>query len=284
MNLFCCIVRHAGGPVPRLWRAPLAVAAVRLGLTPVEVEHPGFWGFTAGNAAGRRPTVAADGNRVAIGTVRLDGNTAGITAQTDLACALHAWPMNSADVARLYGEFAIVFYDTARHVLLAVRDALGVDALYYRVLPGGIALSSRADVLALTDDEYDRGYLSAFLAGSAPLDGATPFRGVSAVPAAHVLHCAGGHVSIERWWSPDRFLNPEPRATSELADEFRHRFAQAVRSRMGAAEGETWSELSGGLESSSVVSMASHLAQRGDVPFGLAGTITLVDRHGTGGD
>jgi asparagine synthase (glutamine-hydrolysing) len=284
MNLFCCIVRHAGGPVPRLWRAPLAVAAVRLGLTPVEVEHPGFWGLTAGNAAGRRPTVAADGNRVAIGTVRLDGNTAGITAQTDLARALHAWPMNSADVARLYGEFAIVFYDTARHAVLAVRDALGVDALYYRVLPGGIALSSRADVLALTDDEYDCGYLAGFLAGSAPLDGATPFRGVSAVPAAHLLRCGGGRVSVERWWSPDRYLNVSQRPTTVLVDEFRHRFAHAVGSRMGVPEGDTWSQLSGGLDSSSVVSMASHLAKRGEVPNGLAGTVTLVDRHGTGGD
>jgi asparagine synthase (glutamine-hydrolysing) len=284
MNLFCCIVRHAGGPVPRLWRAPLAVAAVRLGLTPEEIERPGFWGLTAGNATGRRPTVVADGNRVATGTVRLDGYGPGVRTEVDLARMLRAWPMDRAAVDQFYGDFAVVLYDTARHSVFAVRDALGVDSLYYRLLPGGIALSSRADVLALSDDEYDHGYLAAFLAGSAPLEHATPFRGVSAVPAAHVLRCTDGRVSLERWWSPNPFLNTEQRPTTELVDEFRHRFARAVRSRMGSAEGETWSELSGGLDSSSVVSMASHLAQRGDVPNGLAGTVTLVDRHGTGGD
>lgn len=284
MNLFCCIIRHGGGPVPRLWRAPLVVAAVRLGLTPAECEHPGFWGLTAGNSAGRRPTAGTDGNRIAIGTARLDREAGDAAPSADLARVMRAWPTDDAALARLHGEFAVVLYDSARHSVFAARDAFGVDALYFRLLPGGIALASRADVLALSADEYDRGYLAAFLAGCAPVEGVTAFRGVSTVPAAHVLRCADGRVSIERWWSAERFLDAEPRPTSDLVDDFRHRFACAVRSRMAPGERDTWSELSGGLDSSSVVSMASHLAQRGDVEHGLAGTVTLVDRHGTGGD
>lgn len=284
MNLFCCIVRESGDPVPRLWRAPLAVAAVRLGLAPTEIEQPGFWGLTAGNAAGRRPTVCTDGNRIAIGSVRLDREPGDAAWSSDLTHVMQAWPVDGAAVARVRGDFAVVLYDSARHTVLAARDAFGVDALYYRVLHGGIALSSRADVLALSADEYDRGYLAAFLAGCAPVEGATPFRGVSAVPAAHILRYRAGRLSLERWWMPERFLDAEPRPTSDVIDDFRHRFACAVRSRMGPGERDTWSELSGGLDSSSVVSMASYLAQRGDLTHGLAGTVTLVDRHGTGGD
>lgn len=283
MNLFCCIIRYRDGSVPSVWRAPLAVAAVRLGLAPAETERPGFWGLTAGTSAGRRPTVCTDGSRIAIGTVRLDRES-GDAASNDLSNVTQAWPTVGAAIARLRGDFGVVLYDRARHTVLAVRDAFGVDSLYYRVLPGGIALSSRADVLAFSADEYDRGYLAAFLAGSAPVGGATPFRGVSVVPAAHFLRDRDGQLSIERWWTPDRFLDVEPRPTSDLIDDFRHRFACAVRSRMAPGERETWSELSGGLDSSSIVSMASHLATRGDVPRGLAGTVTLVDRHGTGGD
>jgi asparagine synthase (glutamine-hydrolysing) len=284
VNLFCCLIRHGGGPVPRLWRAPLAVAAVRLGLDPAEVEHPGFWGLTAGTTAGRRPTVASAGNRVAIGTVRLDRDPRDDKPPQDLVRVLHAWPQDDASVRQLRGDFAVVLYDAAHHTACAARDAFGVDALYYRLLPGGIALASRADVLALREDEYDRGYLAAFLAGCAPHDGATAFRGVSAVPAAHVLRCVDGRVSLHRWWSADHFVGAAPLPARELVDEFRHRFAAAVRTRMGAGAGDTWSELSGGLDSSSVASMASHLAQRGEIPHGLAGTVTLVDRHGTGGD
>ncbi len=284
MNLFCCLIRHGGDPVPRRWRVPFAAAAVRLGLAPVEIECPGFWGLTGGNSVGRRPTVCTDGNRIAIGTVRLDVDHGDAPPPADLRRVLLAWPSQGADVARLRGDFGVVLYDSARHTVFAARDAFGVDALYYRVLLGGIALASRADVLALDADEYDRGYLAAFLAGCVPVEGATPFRGVSAVPAAHLLRDQDGRLSIERWWTPERFLDVEPRPTSDLIDDFQHRFACAMRSRMGTRERDTWSELSGGLDSSSVVSMASHLAQRGDVPHGLAGTVTLVDRHGTGGD
>ncbi|HKV50303.1 MAG TPA: asparagine synthase-related protein [Gemmatimonadaceae bacterium] len=284
MNLFCCLVRYGGGAVPRLWRAPLAVGAVRLGLDPTEVEHPGFWGLTAGNTAGRRPSVASDGNRVAIGTVRLDRDPHDDGPPQDLARVLHAWPQDDAGVRQLRGDFAVALYDAAHHTIFAARDAFGVDALYYRVLPGGIALASRADVLALREDEYDRAYLAAFLAGCAPLEGATPYRGVSAVPAAHFLRCVDRRVSLHKWWSAEHYVHAEPRPASDRVDEFRHRFAAAVRSRMGAGAGDTWSELSGGLDSSSVASMASHLAQRGEIPHDLAGTVTLVDRHGTGGD
>ena len=284
MNLFCCIIRYSGDPVPRFWRAPLAVAAVRLGLAPAETEHPGFWGLTAGTSAGRRPTVCTDGPRNAIGTVRLDRESGDAASSNDLSNVMQAWPTNGTAIARLRGDFAVVLYDCARHTVFAVRDAFGVDSLYYRVLPGGIAFSSRADVLALSADEYDRGYLAAFLAGCAPVEAATPFRGVSALRAAHILRYLDGRLSVERWWAPEPFLAAEPRPTGDLVDDFRHRFASSVRCRMAPGVRDTWSQLSGGLDSSSVVSIASHLAQRGDVPHGLAGTVTLVDRHGTGGD
>lgn len=284
MNLFCCIIRSAGGPVPRLWRAPLVLAAARLGLTPVELERPGFWGLTAGNSAGRRPTVCTDGSRIAIGTIRLDSEPSDSSSSADLSIVMEAWPTDGTAVARLRGDFAVVLYDGARHTMLAARDAFGIDAMYYRVLPGGIALASRADVLALSAEEYDRGYLASFLAGCAAAVGATAFRGVSTLPAAHLLRCTDGRVSVERWWTPEKFLDAEPRPMHELVDDFRHRFAAAVRTRLAPGASDTWSELSGGLDSSSVVSMVSQLAQCGEVPHGLAGTITLVDRHGTGGD
>jgi asparagine synthase (glutamine-hydrolysing) len=197
---------------------------------------------------------------------------------------MQAWPTDGAAVARLRGDFAVVLYDCARHTVFAVRDAFGVDALYYRVLTGGIALASRADVLALSADEYDHGYLASFLAGCAAAVGTTAFRGVSTLPAAHLLRCTDGRVSVERWWTPEQFLDAEARPMHELVDDFRHRFAASVRTRLAPGASDTWSELSGGIDSSSVVSMVSQLAQCGEVPHGLAGTITLVDRHGTGGD
>ena len=46
----------------------------------------------------------------------------------------------------------------------------------------------------------------------------------------------------------------------------------------------TWSQLSGGIDSSSIVGMAQWLAKSGTVSQGLAGTVTWADSHGMGAD
>ncbi|HEV2179685.1 MAG TPA: asparagine synthase-related protein, partial [Gemmatimonadaceae bacterium] len=197
-----------------------------------------------------------------------------------LAC----WPTDRISINELHGEFAVVLHDAATRNTTALRDALGVHPLYYRLMPGGIAFASRADVLASGDDDYDMSYLSAFLAGCAHDADASAFASVFSVPAGHFVRFSDDRLTVHRWWSAEQFVDAVPRPVNEAVAEFRGRFARAVRSRIAPDAGATWSELSGGLDSSSVVSMASQLAHNGLAPHALGGTVTLVDRHGTGGD
>jgi asparagine synthase (glutamine-hydrolysing) len=90
-------------------------------------------------------------------------------------------------------------------------------------------------------------------------------------------------VVTQRYWSAASFTTPDLRPIPALVEEFREHFSTAVRTRL-TTNGRTWAQLSGGLDSSSVVSMAQTLASEGLVPSGLGGTVTLVDPHGTGGD
>ncbi|MDB4888806.1 MAG: hypothetical protein JWL61_661, partial [Gemmatimonadetes bacterium] len=59
-------------------------------------------------------------------------------------------------------------------------------------------------------------------------------------------------------------------------EEFRSLFADAVRLRLTGGN-DTWAQLSGGLDSSSIVCMAQTLAASGQVPKGVSGTITFAD-------
>ena len=68
----------------------------------------------------------------------------------------------------------------------------------------------------------------------------------------------------------------------EGADMCRALLQEAVRSRLSG--GVTWAQLSGGLDSSSVVSTAQWLMEAERSTPGLNGTVTYVDRHGTGAD
>lgn len=185
-------------------------------------------------------------------------------------------------VAGVVGDFAVVLYDAPSHTAIAACDAFGVHPLYYRVFPTAVAFASRAEILA-DGEEYDRQYLAERLAGVTASPDRTPFSDVAALPAAHAARLADGRLAIERYWSAESFVGRDTRSPGALVEEFRERFAAAVGVRLTDAR-TTWAQLSGGLDSSSIVCMAETVAQRGAVPSALAGTLTIEDAEGTGGD
>jgi len=253
------------------------------------VESAGFCGFAGGDAAGRRPAWVRHRERIAIGTARLDDSPNAIDTRSsaslvasDLRRILDAWSGEVETAVRLLGDFAFVIYDERSRSIVGARDAFGVDTLYYRTFPDIVAFASRADLLA-TEHEYDRQFLAEFVARADSGGSRTPYSDVCAVPPAHVVRTVGRKVVTQRFWSAASFTTPDLRPVPALVEEFRKHFATAVRTRL-SPNARTWAQLSGGLDSSSVVSMAQSLARDGLVPSGLGGTVTLVDAHGTGGD
>lgn len=287
MNAFCCVVRADGSRLPDEWRARFARVACLRGLEYEQVEGAGFWALLGGNAAGRQPEWARCGGRIAVGTARLDerprvvGRCEGGKPATDLERILCAAASDDELPALLTGDFAYVVYDEGRRVVRGARDPFGVDPLYYRVFGGMIAFSSRAELLA-SGAEYDRAYFAEFLARAGDVN-RTPYPGVSAVPAAHAFEWSDGKLTLRRYWSAESYVEPNGASSALLIEEFRERLQAAVRTRL-SPDGRTWAQLSGGLDSSTVVCVAQHLANSGVVPHGLGGTVTLVDSHGTGGD
>jgi asparagine synthase (glutamine-hydrolysing) len=289
MNVFCGVVRFDGAPVPDAWRIRFASAPCCRTLSLDFVESTGFWGFVGGDAAGRRPTWVRHRHRIAIGTVRLDDPPAAGKTQSgasvvasELKHIAGTWWGEAQATAKLIGDFAFVIYDERSRAIVGARDVFGVDTLYYRVFADVVTFASRADLLA-TEGEYDRQFLAEFVARADSGGSRTPYNGVSAVPPAHVVRTIARKVVTQRYWSAAAFTKPDARPWPTLVHEFREHFATAVRTRLSPSA-RTWAQLSGGLDSSSVVSMAQSLASDGREPNGLGGTVTLVDAHGTGGD
>jgi asparagine synthase (glutamine-hydrolysing) len=94
-----------------------------------------------------------------------------------------------------------------------------------------------------------------------------------------------GRLTMHGLWSPGEAAAASTPVASEreAAETMRTLLVEGVRLRLGR-NGDTWSQLSGGLDSSSVVSIAQWLAERGTIAHGLAGTTTYVDRQGTAAD
>jgi len=288
MNVWCCVMTGDGRPVPEHWRRRFSAATQSTGVGLDTVEGPGIWGLVAGDAAGRHPAWIRNDRRIAIGTVRLDHPTwatqlpSGRDAVTiDLVHVLDAWAQGARPNDQL-GDFAYVLYDERARFLEGARDVFGVDPLYYRTFDGVVAFASRAELLA-DAGAYDRQWLAEFLGRAHAPGGRTPYPDVLAVPPAHTLRLTGWRVELTRYWSPDAYTTARSLPLGDAVREFRARFSSAVRTRV-TPDGCTWAQLSGGLDSSSVVSIAASLAHADDTNPRLGGSVTLVDRHGTGGD
>ena len=86
-------------------------------------------------------------------------------------------------------------------------------------------------------------------------DALGPLAGLMQLPAGHTLTLGEGRMALHRWWT----LDPSRHATGTPADwehEFVERFDSAVRLRL-RADVEVGSCLSGGLDSSAVVTTAA---------------------------
>jgi asparagine synthase (glutamine-hydrolysing) len=156
------------------------------------------------------------------------------------------------------GTNARVVVDSARQELIAVRDPIGVQPLFYTTAVGGVAVSPSIDaLLALPGVSHDvsRAALADHLCGRWPDPQETYYTAVRRVPAGHLLRWhASGRFNIERYWDPYPEGRPIPWLRRDEIGLFDQRFEQAVaRCLVSPATGIF---LSGGLDSVSVAALA----------------------------
>jgi len=170
------------------------------------------------------------------------------------------------------GTNARVIVDAARGELIAVRDPIGVQPLFFTIAAGGVAVSpSIAALLALpgVSHELSRAALADHLCGRWPELQETYYTAVRRVPAGHLLRWhETGRVAVERYWDPYPEGQPIPWLRRDEIGLFDQRFEQAVaRCLVTPATGIF---LSGGLDSVSVAALAVDQQRRKGHPMPLA--------------
>jgi asparagine synthase (glutamine-hydrolysing) len=248
--------------------------------------------LTAGEPCEPASLVVSTGNGTAVGVVRLD-NRAEVerwsgwksAEASDLELVGRAVLQHGPRlVQQIIGDFAFLVWNARARSVIAASDAVGVKRLYWAQQDGIVAFASRAEALALSN-KYNTQYLAERVASCLISPTLTPYQGVSAVPIATLVLLERGTISQQPYWSPYEIsAEPEwPHSEAQAVDTCRALLAESVRLRL-AGSSNTWAQLSGGMDSSSVVSVAQWLAERGNAAHGLAGAFTYVDHHGSGGD
>jgi asparagine synthase (glutamine-hydrolysing) len=186
----------------------------------------------------------------------------GGTSNAALArAAYERWGTNG--FVKLIGDWSVVIHDHVNRAIVLASDYAGVRPLYYHVQPGGVLWSGRlqslvdATQISELDEQYVRGFL---LFGGCP--NRTPYEGIYSVPAGHAVCVSSEGTKIHRFWSLPIGDVIRYRNQRRYEEELRALFREAVSVRL-QTESPVLAELSGGLDSSSVVSMASHLMQSG---------------------
>ena len=248
--------------------------------------------LTAWDDPNGAPLVASDGPRIAVGVARFDNRSEierltgpGTGDLTDLALALRAVTrLGSECIPQLLGDFGFLVWDARARSAVAVCDALAVKKLYYAQRNGLLAFADHAEALAVGDG-YEVRFLAEQVAACEPSPDLTVYSGVKALPGGTMATLARGRLTTRRYWDPEQIAQDlRPKITErEVVEEFRRLFVEAVRSRL-STDGESWAQLSGGLDSSSVVSVAQWLVEGGTIDRGLEGTVTYVDREATAAD
>jgi asparagine synthase (glutamine-hydrolysing) len=164
--------------------------------------------------------------------------------------------------ARLVGDWAFALWCQRDHSLYLARDHAGTRTLYVEETGERIIWSTHLETFFAGGQtrELDRAYAARHLA-SQPLRDLTPYKSIRAIPAAHYLKSNGGGISCRPHWDwmiRDRIHYS---STDTYDDQFRQLFAQAVSRRTAPGAGIV-AELSGGMDSSSIVCMADHSHRR----------------------
>ena len=172
----------------------------------------------------------------------------------------------------LLGDFAFAIWDPRDRKLFAARDQMGVKQLIYGVTDGSrlIFASRPKAVRSIAPDAFplNEGRIADFLEDMEGIDRtSTFFRGIFRLPPAHRLVFDANGLRISRYW--DMEMPPELTGLSdaEYEEAFLEVFTDAVRARL-RSDGPVGAMMSGGMDSGSVVAIASDLlAQAGGGPL-----------------
>jgi len=162
---------------------------------------------------------------------------------------------------RLAGMFAFALWDARKERLFLARDRLGVKPLYYYASPDLFLFGSEIRALLATGlipRHIDMAGLASYLAFGAVQDPSTIIENVYSLQPGHSLIWEKNHFEIRTYWSLAEVASHAPKTDdpNEAAEAVRELIRQAVSQRL-ISDVPIGVFLSGGLDSSSLVALAS---------------------------
>jgi asparagine synthase (glutamine-hydrolysing) len=182
--------------------------------------------------------------------------------ESDTEVLLHAWAQwGEGALDRVNAMLALAVWDERDRSLTLAVDPFGEKPLLY--VPDGDRLAFASDVQALQEaipglGAPDGDAVAAFVAhGTMPPVDRTFFAGIRRLPGGHVLRWRDGETTIRRYWAPQPVDVPD--AYPDAVAELRELLLDSIRLRL-RSDVAVGTSLSGGVDSSAIVTLSAHLA------------------------
>ncbi len=208
------------------------------------------------------------------------------TSPTDLtifAAAFERWDTDC--FRRIIGDWVVSIWKPEQRELLFAADFMGIRHIFYYLKNDRIWWSTDLGPLMLLsgdrfhiDDDYIAGYFA-----HEPDAHLTPYREIREVPPGQVVRIRNGSVSVERFWRFSPKSRIRYKTDAEYEEHFRHVFRQSVRRRL-RSDSPILAELSGGLDSSSIVCMADDILAKEGAQTSRLDTLSYYDKTEPLGD
>jgi asparagine synthase (glutamine-hydrolysing) len=180
--------------------------------------------------------------------------------------------------SQLIGDWAISIFSDDRQEVVLARDFIGARPLFYRVDDRHVAWSTVLEPLVLVENgvprpsqPYVAGWLSSF-----PRSGLTPYEHVLSVPPSSTVRIRSGRLTVSNYWDLDPTQTIGYRTDRDYEEHFRCTLREAVRRRIVSTK-PVLAELSGGIDSSSIVCIADSLLADGESLAPRIDTVTYYD-------
>lgn len=169
-------------------------------------------------------------------------------------------------VERLRGMFAFALWDRCNKTLFLARDRLGIKPLYYHLDNGKLLFSSEIKSL-LEYKELRRevnlnavhDYLT-YMCVPAPQ---TIFKDIYKLEPGCILICKNGETKVEKFWDVSRFIQSSENISDEreISYKLSELMKESIRMHL-ISDVPLGVFLSGGLDSATIVAMASEVMDR----------------------
>lgn len=207
--------------------------------------------------------------------------------RSDAELVLHAYQEWGEDCPRhIDGEYALIIWDARLQKLFCARDHQGLRPLYYYW--DGTSFIAASDLAALHaalphTPQINRGFVAEIMANRWYTRDETVWAGIKRLPGAHRLGVKHGRLQVDRYWQLPTDVRITYSRDEDYFDHYRELLSECVRLASRSHRPVAF-EVSGGLDSSALFSLAHRLHLRGSLLTPEIKAYTLSGEPGTGAD